>query len=55
MRQPALPLFERPHRAPFDFSSMCQSRNRRRHTWPWRVFLLLLGFAVGWLMRGLIG
>ena len=32
-----------------------RQRNRRRHTWPWRVVFLLLGFAVGWLMRGLIG
>ncbi len=30
-------------------------RNRRLYTWPWRWFFLLLGLALGWLMRGLIG
>ena len=30
-------------------------RNRRLYTWPWRWFCLLLGFALGWLLRGIIG
>lgn len=28
-------------------------RNRRRHTWPWRILCLLLGFAIGWACHGL--
>lgn len=30
------------------------SRNRRRYTWPWRILFLLVGFALGWAVRGFI-
>ncbi len=30
------------------------SRNHRRYTWPWRILFLLVGFALGWAVRGFI-
>ena len=29
-----------------------RQRNRRLYTWPWRMFFLLLGFAIGWAAHG---
>lgn len=26
--------------------------NRRRHTWRWRLILLLVGICLGWIARG---
>ena len=28
--------------------------NRKRHTWLWRIVILLAGIAFGWLLHGVI-